>query len=548
MSRDARTTHWGAVAATTAMVAAGFAYWWRQKKQQPGATTAETIKGPRVCIIGAGPSGLATLRAFRTLQEKSGAGAHPTPELVCYEKQSDWGGLWNYSWRTGVDEAGNPVHSSMYKYLWSNAPKECLEFSDYTFDEHFGRQIGSYPPRPVLYDYIKGRAEKAGVREFIQFNTNVDSVEFNDALEVFRVKTTTTVLSDPSNPISRMSKLTNTQEFDYVVCASGHYSYPNYPHFAGFDTFQGRVLHAHDMRDATEFKGQDVLLIGTSYSAEDIASQVWKYGAKNVIISHRTAPIGYATWPDNIHEVPLLQKVECEVGSNGEQERGGTATFADGTQRHVDSIILCTGYLHHFPFLSDELRINPHNNPDQPKNRIWLQGLYQGIFWMKNPRLIHIGPHTGFYTFNLFDAQAWLCRDYIMGTFKLPCEEDMAAHDTMMTQKCNDLEKDDKHSDYDHRCIRFQGKYLADLISLTDYPSFDIEEVNKLWFEWEEHKAEGIMTFRNHGYRSVMTGSVAPLLLDRDGKPIDWKDAMAETCESFGMYDLFSGNVRKKSL
>ena len=35
-------------------------------------------------------------------------------------------------------------------------------------------------------------------------------------------------------------------------------------------------MHAHDLKDATEFKGQDVLIIGTSYSAEDIASQVRK--------------------------------------------------------------------------------------------------------------------------------------------------------------------------------------------------------------------------------------------------------------------------------
>ena len=51
----------------------------------------------------------------------------------------------------------------MYRYLWSNGPKEGLEFADYTFEEHFGRNIASYPPRAVLFDYIQGRVEKAGV-------------------------------------------------------------------------------------------------------------------------------------------------------------------------------------------------------------------------------------------------------------------------------------------------------------------------------------------------------------------------------------------------
>ena len=71
--------------------------------------------------------------------------------------------------------------------------QECLEFADYTFEEHFGRyftfksemaksplkqhskcrqggvtflfdrrKIPSYPPRAVLADYIKGRIDKAG--------------------------------------------------------------------------------------------------------------------------------------------------------------------------------------------------------------------------------------------------------------------------------------------------------------------------------------------------------------------------------------------------
>ena len=63
----------------------------------------------RVAIIGAGPSGLAQLRAFQSAAQK---GAE-IPEIVCFEKQIDWGGLWNYSWRTGLDEYGEPVPCSM---------------------------------------------------------------------------------------------------------------------------------------------------------------------------------------------------------------------------------------------------------------------------------------------------------------------------------------------------------------------------------------------------------------------------------------------------
>src|SRR5699024_8282618 len=114
------------------------------------------VTGVQTCalpIFGAGPSGMAALRAFESAQR---AGAK-IPEIVAYEKQDDWGGQWNYTWRSGTDKYGEPVHSSMYRNLWSNGPKEALEFAEYTFDEHFGRPISSYPPREVLWDYIDGR-------------------------------------------------------------------------------------------------------------------------------------------------------------------------------------------------------------------------------------------------------------------------------------------------------------------------------------------------------------------------------------------------------
>ena len=440
----------------------------------------------RVAIIGAGPSGLAQLRAFQSAEEK---GAE-VPEVVCYEKQEDWGGLWRYTWRTGTDEAGDPCHGSMYRYLWSNGPKEGLEFADYTFDEHFGKPIASYPPRAVLYDYIEGRIKKAGIRDKIRFNNLVRDVRYNDDARKFSV-------------IARDSATDSESEdvFDHVVVASGHFSTPNVPYYDGFEAFDGRILHAHDFRDAREFIGMDILILGTSYSAEDIGSQCWKYGCKSVTVAHRTAPMGFY-WPDNWQEVPKLERV-----------RGNTAWFIDGTSKDVDAIILCTGYKIHFPFLPDDLRL-------RSANRLATADLYKGVVWNRNPRLFYLGMQDQWYTFNMFDAQAWYVRDVIMGRIGLPSRE-------VMEQDPKDREAAEDALEDDFQCIAYQGEYVRELIADTDYPSFDVEAANEAFYQWKKHKKENIMAFRDNGYVSPMTGTMAP------PHHTKWVDAMDDSMESY---------------
>ncbi|QEW19651.1 4-hydroxyacetophenone monooxygenase [Marinibacterium anthonyi] len=440
----------------------------------------------RICVIGAGPSGLAQLRAFQSAKQK---GAE-IPEIVCYEKQADWGGLWRYDWRTGVDEYSNPVHASMYRYLWSNGPKEGLEFADYSFDEHFGKAIASYPPRAVLFDYIEGRVKKAGVRGWIQFSTVVRDVSFNETTAKFTV-------------VARNGETdTETREvFDKVIVASGHFSFPNVPYYPGFEAFNGRVLHAHDFRDAREFEGKDILILGTSYSAEDIGSQCWKYGAKSITVAHRTAPMGH-DWPVNWKEVPALEKVQ-----------GKTAYFKDGTSKVVDAIILCTGYKHHFPFLPDDLRL-------KTANRLATTDLYKGVVWTGNPNLFYIGMQDQWYTFNMFDAQAWWVRDVILGRIALPDAVTMDA-DWKTRQADEDAVPDD------YGAIVYQGDYVKELIAETDYPSFDVDAANTAFFQWKKHKKKGIMSFRDHGYVSPMTGTMAPPHHTR------WKDALDDSLESY---------------
>mmetsp|Transcript_70112 Transcript_70112/g.196222 ORF Transcript_70112/g.196222 Transcript_70112/m.196222 type:complete len:89 (+) Transcript_70112:123-389(+) len=64
---------------------------------EPATSRASVgVSGQRVCVIGAGPSGTAQLRAFAAASAKG----VEIPEVVCYEKQAELGGLWNYSWRT----------------------------------------------------------------------------------------------------------------------------------------------------------------------------------------------------------------------------------------------------------------------------------------------------------------------------------------------------------------------------------------------------------------------------------------------------------------
>lgn len=440
----------------------------------------------RIAILGGGPSGLAVLRAFESARRK---GAE-IPEIVCYEKQSDCGGMWNYSWRTGLDEFGEPVHASMYRYLWSNGPKECLEFADYSFEEHFGRPIPSFPPRAVLHDYIKGRIEKSNVRGYIKLNHAVRHVSYDEATEKFLV-TVKDLKAD----------VLETSAFDYVVNATGHFSTPNVPYFEGVEAFPGRVMHAHDFRSADEFAGKNVLLIGASYSSEDIGIQCMKYGAKSVTFSYRTKAMGF-DWPEGFSEVPLLEKIVGKV-----------AHFKDGTRKEVDAIVLCTGYLHHYPFLDDDLRL-------KSRNRLYPEGLYKGIFWVPNTRFMYIGAQDQFFTFNMFDAQAWYARDVILGRIPLPDAAAMQADIREWVAKEEALEDASQ-------MIDFQTEYVRELILATDYPRLDVDEVARMFKEWEHHKVENILTYRDRSHRSTLTGTLAP------PHHTPWMKALDDSLEAF---------------
>ncbi len=445
------------------------------------------MKNKKIAILGAGPSGLAQLRAFEAARLQ---GVEDLPEIICYEKQNEVGGMWNYTWRTGLDRNGEPVHGSMYRYLWSNGPKECLEFADYSFEEHFGEAIPSYPPREVLKDYIMGRLDKQDIRKYIRFECPVRWVTFDEETKLFTV----TVMNHKTGE-------QEVNEFDYVVVATGHFSTPNMPYFKGLEDFPNRVMHAHDFRDALEFEGKDILLIGGSYSAEDIGTQCYKYGTKSITISYRTKALAY-DWPDAIKEVPMVSHFEDDV-----------AHFVDGTSKRFDAVIMCTGYLFHFPFMPDELRLQTHNC-------LYPENLYKGIFWQANPQLIYLGMQDQYFTFNMFDAQAWYARDVMLGRNELPL---------LSTRKIDEKKWVDIYANVQtvNEEIDFQAAYIRDLTNATDYPEFHVEKQGDIFKEWKKDKKGNIMGFREKAYRSTLTNTMAPEL------PQPWLEILDDSLEHF---------------
>ncbi|WP_349828539.1 NAD(P)/FAD-dependent oxidoreductase [Brevibacterium litoralis] len=452
-----------------------------------GTTGEKKPADMRVAVIGAGPSGLAQLRAFASAR-KDGV---DIPEVVCFERQSDLGGQWNYSWRHGTDEYGEPVHSSMYRHLWSNGPKEALEFTDYTFDEHFGRPISSYPPRAVLWDYISGRIERDGLREWIRFSTVVRNVAYHAEDRTF------TVVSE-----NLATHEETVEVFDRVIVATGHFHNPNVPAFAGIETFPGPVCHAHDFRGAEHMKGRTVMMIGGSYSAEDIGLQAHKFGAAKVLISHRGQESMGFGWPAGVEEVPVVTRFE-----------GRTAHLADGSTREVDEVVLCTGYRHSFPFLPEELTLRTPNN-------LWPEGLYKGVVFEKNTDLFYLGMQDQWFTFNMFDAMGWYVRDVILGRIELPEPAAIRADIEAWSAKYAAVETVAEDA-------QFQGDHFKDLLAPTDYPHFDVDATVQMFLSWKGDKKKDITTYRDQRYTSMLTGTLA-------AEPnTKWLDALDDSPEAY---------------
>ena len=355
---------------------------------------------PRVCVIGAGSSGIAAAKALYV------AGV----PFDWFERGSAIGGNWLFD---------NPNGSSAcYETLEINTSGPRMAVSDFPMP-------ADYPPY-ARHDQVQAYFEKYidhfGLRHTVTFNTEVEQVT-RDAEGGWLVHT-----SGPDGE--------RVGHYDAVLVANGHHWDPRWPDPAYAGTFDGEQLHAHDYRSGNQLEGRDVVVVGAGNSAMDIAVE-GSYRANSVALSIRrgqwvlrkfllghpsdqvTLP-GWMPWwvtavrlrigaitsgglrkyglpkpphkPGQSHPVQSDQ-IRARIAAGRisvrpgiERFDGDGVVFLDGTRATADLIVWATGYKVSFPFLDPALVAAADNDlplwkrtvhPDLPG--LFLIGLAQPV-------------------------------------------------------------------------------------------------------------------------------------------------------------------------
>ncbi|CAN6165446.1 unnamed protein product [Urochloa humidicola] len=308
----------------------------------------------KVCVIGAGMSGLAAARELR----REGLA------VTVMEQRGDVGGQWLYDPRIDADDplgvtAPVKVHSSVYASVRLISPRECMGFSDFQFVPRAttGRDARRYPGHREVYCYLKDFVAAFGLADAVRLNTRVlrvsmapspprdDTCPGGGAGDVKWLVRSVRVEADGGE----VAAVAVEEVFDAVVVASGHYSQPRLPSIKGMETWRGRQVHSHSYRTPEPFRGEAAVVVGCGESGLDIATELCGV-AKEVHVVAKSAEDAAAPAPavskllSNHAGIRLRPPVK-------KLKEDGTVEFADGSGAAADAVIYCTGYRYSFPFL-----------------------------------------------------------------------------------------------------------------------------------------------------------------------------------------------------
>lgn len=326
---------------------------------------------PRICVIGAGPCGLAALKNL--LQADCG-------DVVCYDESGSIGGNWAYS--------DDPQRISVYECTHIISSKRMSSFDDFPMPVNYP----DYPSHKQLLAYFSSYAKAFNLEPHIRLQSRVERCDRRpDGRWSVRVV---------SEGVAR------EETYDWLVVCSGHHRKPFIPDYPG--KFGGTITHSASYKRPDPFRGQRVLIVGAGNSAADIAVDISRVAASAAISMREGTyfipklmfgqPVDtvYAFWkgliPKPIFQSifkltlrmaigrfedygletppgaplskhPTLNSTLLEALRHGRltakrgiaRFEGKTVHFTDGSREDFDTIVMATGFRTAFPFLQEPI-------------------------------------------------------------------------------------------------------------------------------------------------------------------------------------------------
>lgn len=393
--------------------------------------------GPLCCVIGAGPSGITTIKRLKE---------HGIP-YDCFEASDNVGGNWYYQNPNGM--------SACYQSLHIDTSKFRMGMKEFPVPEDWP----DYPHHSQIFTYLNDYVDHFGLRDTITFNTKV-----------------TRAYREQDGRWSVTTSDGMTRSYDVLLVANGHHWDPRWPEPAYPGEFTGEQIHAHSYNtpfDPIDMRDRRVLVVGSGNSAMDIASELsMRFVASELHISMRRGvwvfpkyingkpsdKIMLPSWvPRKIQHWLMGRTMRQQLGSmqnfglpepkyqpweahgtiSGEfLQRAGsgdikarpgidrfdgkTVHFTDGSASEFDVIVWCTGYKISFPFFEQpEFTADEDNRPPRLFKRMLLPGV---------PNLIYMGLAQSLPTLvNFAEQQSRWVVPYLKGEYAPPSEQEMQA-------------------------------------------------------------------------------------------------------------------------
>ena len=214
-------------------------------------------------------------------------------------------------------------------------------------------------PRQLILEYMLARCTKDNPTLFenVKFNTSVTAVNYNEESRKFIVQTMMAMDQETE------SVTVETIYFDKCIWAAGENGKLVIPQtiskVLSSGGFKGRVMHSSE--NGADFdacvRGKKILIIGDSYSAEDLTLTSIKLGVETVDLCSRSGNgITYDTgcWPQDKVDVHRAYM------PTGVTDDGCGIILNNGTKdmimEDIATVIYCTGYSKNMDMLHPSLR------------------------------------------------------------------------------------------------------------------------------------------------------------------------------------------------